>query len=98
MFLLWDKRINFSVGLNASSENIKVASEASLCYVDIDKCKVQLPEETVLFPHLEAFTAEISSALDKYGIHVVNAENTRSHQVRNKAKLVWFLCLKCFVF
>lgn len=67
--------------MHASTENIKVASEASLCYVDIDKCKVQLPEEMAAFPHLEAFTAEIWSALDKYGVHVPNAESSRSSQV-----------------
>lgn len=64
-----------------SSENMKVASEASLCYVDIDKCKVQLPEEMAAFPHLEAFTAEIWSVLDKYSIHPTNSEQSRNTQV-----------------
>lgn len=76
--------------MNASSENIKVASEASLCYVDIDKCKIQLPEEMATFPHLEAFTAEIYSALDKYGIHVSNAESTRSYQVSFYYFWLWY--------
>lgn len=75
-----DAPVPFLMGLNASAENIKVGSEASLCYVDIDKCKVQLPEETGAFPHLEAFTAEICSVLDKYGVHVVNTESGRSYQ------------------
>lgn len=71
----------FLSGLYASSENIKVASEASLCYIDIDKCKVQLPEEMAAFPHLEAFTAEIWSILDKYSVHVPNSEHNRNTQV-----------------
>jgi hypothetical protein len=75
-----DAPVPFLMGLYASSENIKVASEATLCYVDIDKCKVQRPEETATFPHLEAFTAEIWSALDKYGVHVPNSENSRNSQ------------------
>lgn len=76
-----DAPVPFLMGLYASSENIKVASEASLCYVDIDKCKVQRPEETATFPHLEAFTAEIWATLDKYGVHVPNSENSRNCQV-----------------
>lgn len=60
---------------------MKVASEANLCYVDIDKCKVQLPEELAAFPHLEAFSAEIWSILDKYSIHPINSEQTRNTQV-----------------
>ncbi|KAL3266984.1 hypothetical protein HHI36_011132 [Cryptolaemus montrouzieri] len=75
-----DAPVPFLMGLNASSENIKVASEASLCYVDIDKCKVQLPEETASFPHKEAFIAEIWSILDKYGVQVPNSENNRNTQ------------------
>ncbi|KAJ8944376.1 hypothetical protein NQ318_017695 [Aromia moschata] len=75
-----DAPVPFVMGLYASSENIKVASEASLCYVDIDKCKVQLPEEMGAFPHLEAFTAEIWSVLDKYSVHVPNSENSRNAQ------------------
>lgn len=58
-----------------------MASEASLCYVDIDKCRVQLPEEMAAFPHLDAFNAEIWAALDKHAIHVPNAESNRSWQV-----------------
>lgn len=65
----------------ASADSIKVASEASLCYVDIDKCKIQLPEEMAAFPHLDAFSAEICSALDKYGVHAPNTENCRTSQV-----------------
>ncbi|CAG9767033.1 unnamed protein product [Ceutorhynchus assimilis] len=73
-----DAPVPFLMGLYASSENIKVASEATLCYVDIDKCKVQLPEELPIFPHLETFVVEIWSLLDKYGVHVPNSENTRT--------------------
>lgn len=68
-------------GLNASGENIKVASEASLCYLDIDKAKVQLPEEMVVFPLLHQFNTEICSVLDKYGVHVTNTDNSKCYYV-----------------
>ncbi|XP_056642345.1 DENN domain-containing protein 5B [Diorhabda sublineata] len=75
-----DAPVPYLMGLYATSENIKVASEANLCYVDIDKCKVQLPEEMAAFPHLEPFTAEILSVLDKYSVHIPNTEYTRNTQ------------------
>nr|XP_022914554.1 DENN domain-containing protein 5B isoform X2 [Onthophagus taurus] len=75
-----DAPVPFVMGLYASSENIKVASEASLCYVDIDKCKVQLPEEMPAFPNLDSFSDEINCTLDKYGVHTPNIENTRNNQ------------------
>lgn len=34
-----------------------------------------------VFPHREAFTAEIWSTLDKYGVHVPSSENNRNTQV-----------------
>ncbi|KAI4464066.1 c-myc promoter binding protein [Holotrichia oblita] len=67
-------------GLYASIENIKVASEATLCYIDIDKCKVQLPEEIPAFPNLGGFTDELNGALDKYGVHIPNTDNCRNNQ------------------
>ncbi|KRT83705.1 hypothetical protein AMK59_3252 [Oryctes borbonicus] len=70
----------FFAGLHASLENIKVASEATLCYVDIDKCKVQLPEEMPAFPHLDGFTDELNCTLDKYGVHIPNTDNCRNSQ------------------
>ncbi|KAL1509617.1 hypothetical protein ABEB36_004327 [Hypothenemus hampei] len=73
-----DAPVPFLMGLYASSENVKVASEATLCFVDIDRCKVQWPEELPIFPHLETFVAEIWSLLDKYGVHVPNSENIRN--------------------
>ncbi|KAF5302317.1 hypothetical protein FQA39_LY10356 [Lamprigera yunnana] len=75
-----DAPVPFVMGLYAASDNIKMASEASLCFVDIDKCKVQLPEEMAAFPHLDPFSAEIWAALDKHTVHVPNAENNRSWQ------------------
>ncbi|XP_025830821.1 DENN domain-containing protein 5B [Agrilus planipennis] len=72
-----DAPVPFFMGLHANNDNIKVASEATLCFVDIDKCKVQLPEEMAAFPYLEAFTAEIWAALDKHRVHVPNGENAK---------------------
>lgn len=60
---------------------MKVASEANLCFIDIDKKKVQIPEEMPAFPHLEAFSDEIYSVLDKYNVHVPTKENVRINQV-----------------
>lgn len=76
-----DAPVPFVMGLYANSESIKVASEASLCFIDIDKCKVQLPEEMVTFPHLEAFKSELWSTLDKHGVHIPNSECYRNNQV-----------------
>lgn len=64
-----------------------MASEANLCYVDVDKCKVQLPEEMAAFPHIEPFTAEIWSVLDKYSVHVPNSDYSRNTQVIFKIML-----------
>ncbi|CAH0560214.1 unnamed protein product [Brassicogethes aeneus] len=75
-----DAPVPFVMGLYASSENIKVASEASLCFIDVDKCKVQLPEEMVTFPHLDAFKSELFSILDKHGVHIPNSEAYRNTQ------------------
>nr|XP_023011948.1 DENN domain-containing protein 5B [Leptinotarsa decemlineata] len=75
-----DAPVPFLMGLYASSDNIKVASEANLCFVDLDRCKIQLPEEMAAFPHLEPFTAEIWSTLDKYSVHVPNSEQVRGPQ------------------
>ncbi|KAG5882112.1 hypothetical protein JTB14_016875 [Gonioctena quinquepunctata] len=75
-----DAPVPFLMGLYASSDNIRVASEANLCYVDVDKCKIQLPEEMTAFPQLEAFTAELWSVLDKYSVQVPNSEQVRGNQ------------------
>lgn len=56
-----------------------------------------LPEETATFPHLEAFTAEIYSALDKFSVHVPNAEcNRASHVNINYFTIFTFLKLAKF--
>ncbi|CAG9861723.1 unnamed protein product [Phyllotreta striolata] len=75
-----DAPVPFLMGLYSMSENLKVASEANLCFVDIDKCKVQLPEEMAGFPHIELFTAEIWSVLDKHNIHIPNSDYSRNNQ------------------
>lgn len=80
-----DAPVPFLMGLNASTENIKIASEASLCYLDIDKGKVQLPEEMAVFPHLHAFNAEICSVLDKYGVHSDAGRSYHHTDVNNRS-------------
>lgn len=64
-----DAPVPFVMGLHADAEtNIKIGTEASLCYVDIDKKLIQLPEELPAFPHKNDFMKEIAALLDKYKI------------------------------
>ncbi|XP_034936664.1 DENN domain-containing protein 5B isoform X2 [Chelonus insularis] len=65
-----DAPVPFIMGLHAQSEgsNLKIASEANLCYVDIDKQSSQFPEELPVFPRKMQFLAEIRTLLNKYKI------------------------------
>ncbi|XP_055601274.1 DENN domain-containing protein 5B isoform X2 [Uranotaenia lowii] len=64
-----DAPVPYVMGLHSDSDNgVRIASEANLCYVDIDKKSVQLPEELPAFPHRHDFIAEITAALDKYQV------------------------------
>ncbi|XP_016993920.2 DENN domain-containing protein 5B isoform X2 [Drosophila takahashii] len=64
-----DAPVPFVMGLHAECEAAhKIGSEATLCFVDIDKKHIQLPEELPVFPHKMDFMAEIGSVLDKFEI------------------------------
>ncbi|XP_038107327.1 DENN domain-containing protein 5B isoform X3 [Culex quinquefasciatus] len=64
-----DAPVPFVMGLHSDCDSsMRIGSEANLCYVDIDKKCVQLPEELPAFPHRHDFIAEISAALDKYQV------------------------------
>lgn len=64
-----DAPVPFVMGLHAECEAAhKIGSEATLCFVDIDKKHIQLPEELPVFPHKVDFMAEIGSVLDKFEI------------------------------
>lgn len=64
-----DAPVPFVMGLHAESEsNLKIGSEATLCYVDIDKQSIQLPEELPVFPHRTDFMIEITAVLDKFNV------------------------------
>ncbi|XP_075163800.1 DENN domain containing pinstripe isoform X1 [Haematobia irritans] len=64
-----DAPVPFVMGLHAECEAAnKIGSEATLCFVDIDKKIIQLPEELPAFPHKMDFMAEIISILDKFEI------------------------------
>lgn len=64
-----DAPVPFVMGLHADSDsNFKIGSEATLCYVDIDKKTIQMPEELPVFPHRTDFMVEIAAALDKYNV------------------------------
>lgn len=73
-----DAPVPFVMGLHADAEtNIKIGTEATLCYVDIDKKFIQLPEELPMFPHKQEFTKEIATVLEKYQVaRDKNAEPT----------------------
>ncbi|XP_055857093.1 DENN domain-containing protein 5B isoform X1 [Episyrphus balteatus] len=76
-----DAPVPFVMGLHADCEaNTKVGSEASLCYVDIDKKVIQPPEELPVFPHKNDFMAEIISVLDKFNIE---RDKTHEPNIRN---------------
>lgn len=71
-----DAPVPFVMGLHGDCETAhKIGSEAALCFVDIDKHRIQLPEELPVFPHKIDFMAEIISILDKFEI-----ERDRSHE------------------
>lgn len=64
-----DAPVPFVMGLHAECEtNTKIGSEATLCYVDIDKKTIQLPEELPQFPHKYEFMSEITTVLDKFHV------------------------------
>lgn len=64
-----DAPVPFVMGLHSDSESyLKIGNEATLCCVDIDKRKIQLPEELPQFPHRTDFIAEIASTLDKFHV------------------------------
>ncbi|XP_037943215.1 DENN domain-containing protein 5B isoform X2 [Teleopsis dalmanni] len=71
-----DAPVPFVMGLHAECEAAnKIGTEATLCFVDIDKKIIQLPEELPVFPHKTDFMAEVISILDKFDI-----ERDRSHE------------------
>ncbi|XP_043514486.1 DENN domain-containing protein 5B isoform X2 [Frieseomelitta varia] len=73
-----DAPVPFIMGLHAHSEGgvLKIASEANLCYVDIDKQSSQFPEELPVFPHKMQFIAEIRALLNKYKVpHTGKTDN-----------------------
>lgn len=64
-----DAPVPFVMGLHADSESsLKIGSESTLCYVDLDKKSIQLPEELPIFPHKMDFISEITAVLDKFQI------------------------------
>lgn len=67
-----DAPVPFMMGLHAESStaetNVKIGTEAALCYLDIDKKMIQLPEEMPVFPHKNDFMTEIAAVLDKYNV------------------------------
>ncbi|XP_033333938.1 DENN domain containing pinstripe isoform X1 [Megalopta genalis] len=65
-----DAPVPFIMGLHIQNEGgvLKIASEANLCYVDIDKQSSQFPEELPVFPHKMQFIAEIRALLNKYKV------------------------------
>ncbi|KAJ6646254.1 DENN domain-containing protein 5A [Pseudolycoriella hygida] len=65
-----DAPVPFVMGLHSDSAdpNLKIGNEATLCYVDIDKKMIQLPEELPDFPYRNDFMVEITAMLDKFNV------------------------------
>ncbi|XP_055707091.1 DENN domain-containing protein 5A isoform X3 [Phlebotomus papatasi] len=64
-----DAPVPFVMGLHADAEtNMKIGTEATLCYVDIDRKIIQLPEELPSFPHRADFVMELAAVLDKFQV------------------------------
>lgn len=67
-----DAPVPFVMGLHAdgsASDNMqRMGSEATLCYVDIDRKTIQMPEELPLFPHRAEVMSELGAALDRFNV------------------------------
>ncbi|PNF35070.1 DENN domain-containing protein 5B, partial [Cryptotermes secundus] len=64
-----DAPVPFVMGLHSCSESqLKIASEANLCYVDIDSQTIQLPEELPSFPQHAEFVGELRELLMKHTV------------------------------
>ncbi|XP_052123081.1 DENN domain-containing protein 5A isoform X2 [Frankliniella occidentalis] len=64
-----DAPVPFVMGLHSCEPRLKMASEANLCYLDIDRCTLQLPEELPSFPQRNEFIAEINEVLRRYDVN-----------------------------
>ncbi|KAJ1528747.1 hypothetical protein ONE63_007135 [Megalurothrips usitatus] len=64
-----DAPVPFVMGLHSCEPRLKMASEANLCYLDIDRCTLQLPEELPNFPQRNDFIAEINEVLRRYDVN-----------------------------
>ncbi|GAB1599712.1 domain-containing 5B isoform X4 [Argonauta hians] len=64
-----DAPVPFIMGLHHGQEDrseLKLPSEANMCFVDIDVNTVEIPEELPLFPHQKDMILELSSLLSRY--------------------------------
>lgn len=74
LFHFLEAPVPFIMGLHSDAESsMRIGSEATLCYVDIDKKLIQLPEELPMFPHKTEFCGEINTVLDRYRVKHANA-------------------------
>lgn len=76
-----DAPVPFVMGLHADATDGngsgaggvgRLGSEATLCYVDIDRKTIQLPEELPQFPHRGDLMAELAAALDRFNVQHSN--------------------------
>ncbi|XP_052822652.1 DENN domain-containing protein 5B isoform X4 [Octopus bimaculoides] len=64
-----DAPVPFIMGLHHGQEDrseLKLPSEASMCFVDIDENNVDIPEDLPLFPHQKDMILELSALLSRY--------------------------------
>ncbi|KAJ9601188.1 hypothetical protein L9F63_000656, partial [Diploptera punctata] len=91
-----DAPVPFVMGLHSCSESqLKIASEANLCYVDIDSQTIQLPEELPGFPQRSEFVSELAELLMNHKINVGQIDrnlNDCIHNVANTTNLMTSSC------
>ncbi|XP_073241179.1 DENN domain-containing protein 5B-like [Porites lutea] len=69
-----DAPVPFLIGIYCASEedktNLALPSEASLCLVDIENCKVTTPEDLPVFPDEQELIEELNDAVKRFNIRL----------------------------
>ncbi|XP_021965831.1 DENN domain-containing protein 5B isoform X2 [Folsomia candida] len=76
-----DAPVPFIMGLHASDSSTPQqlpSCEANLCFVDIDRNKVGVPEDLPAFPHRHELVLELAQVLRQHGIPLGNLNKSNS--------------------
>jgi len=70
-----DAPVPFIMGLHAQATECQedVQAEANLCFVDIDRNRLTVPEDLPSFPNTPELSQEIISVLREYGVPLRNS-------------------------